>query len=57
MQWVVTILLIKLLKVLKLFLDKNKSKNDFILNIFGKEKELKKKLKKYNIKSNSIKYY
>ena len=34
----------KTIEGVKYFLDKNKSKNDFILNIFGKEEELIKKL-------------
>ena len=38
----------KTIEGIKIFLDKNKSKNDFVLNIFGKEKEIKEKLK--NIK-------
>ena len=39
----------------KMFLDKNKSKEDFILNIFGKEKDIFEKIEKYKIKSNFIK--
>ena len=34
---------------IKIFLDKNKSKKDFILNIFGKVDEINILLKKYNI--------
>ena len=44
----------KTIEGIKLFLDKNKSTNDFILNIFGKENIIKEKLNKYNIKSNFI---
>ena len=40
----------KTIEGIKLFLDKNKNKNDFILNIFGKENIIKEKLNKYNIK-------
>ena len=36
----------KTIEGIKFFLDKNKSKNDFVLNIFGKEKKLLKKIKK-----------
>ena len=44
----------KTIEGLKFFLEKNSSKNDFILNLFGQEKEIKKKLKKYKINNNSI---
>ena len=44
----------KTIKGIKYFLDKNKSKNDFILNVFGKEKEIKDRLYKFKIKSNLI---
>ena len=44
----------KTIEGIKFFLDKNKSKNDFILNIFGKEKEINEKLLKYKIISNNI---
>ena len=44
----------KTIEGIKIFIDRNKSKNDFVLNIFGKENEIKNKLNKYNIKSNSI---
>ena len=40
----------KTLEGIKIFLDKNKDKNDFILNIFGKEDIINKKLK--NLKLN-----
>ena len=39
----------KTIEGIKIFFDKNKSKNDFILNIFGKEKLIKEKIKKYKI--------
>ena len=39
---------------IKLFLDKYKNNTDFILNIFGREKDIKLKLKKYKINLNSI---
>ena len=44
----------KTLEGIKIFLDKNKDKNDFILNIFGKEDIINKKIKEFKIKSNSI---
>ena len=44
----------KTVEGIKIFLDKNKSNKDFILNIFGKEKELIDKLKKYNVNLESI---
>ncbi len=44
----------KTIEGVKIFLNKHKSKNDFILNIFGKESLIKEKIKKYNISSNSI---
>mgnify|MGYP001264615452 FL=1 len=44
----------KVIEGIKIFLDKNKSNNDFILNIFGKEDQIKSKIDKYNIKSDSI---
>ena len=34
----------KTIEGIKLFLDKNKSTNDFVLNIFGKENIIKEKL-------------
>ncbi len=43
----------KTIEGIKLFLEKNK-KNDYILNIFGKEQELKKTLAKYKVISNLI---
>ena len=44
----------KVIEGIKIFLEKNKSNNDFILNIFGKEDQIKSKIDKYNIKSDSI---
>ena len=38
-----------------LFLKKNSSNNDFLLNLFGDEKIIKEKLNKYNITTNLIK--
>ena len=39
----------KVIEGIKIFLDKNKSNDDFILNIFGKEDQIKSKINKYNI--------
>ena len=39
---------------IKIFLDKYKTKDDFVLNIFGKEKEIKNIVNKYKISSNQI---
>jgi len=44
----------KILKGVGLFLNKNKSNEDFILNIFGKQEIIIDLLKKYKIDSNSI---
>ena len=44
----------KTLNGVKLFLDKNKSNKDFILNIFGKEKILKEKISKLNLDNKFI---
>ena len=44
----------KIIEGVKIFLNKNKSNNDFILNIFGKTADINEKLKKYNISSNLI---
>ncbi len=44
----------KTIEAVKFFLEKNKDTDDFILNIFGKEKTILEKIKKYNIKSNQI---
>ena len=45
----------KTIKGVKLFIDKNSKNNDFILNLFGKEKEIKDELNKYKIDSKFIK--
>jgi len=44
----------KIIEGISLFIKKNNSKNDFILNIFGKENIIREKLEKYNLNSNSI---
>ncbi len=44
----------KTIEGLSFFLKKNHSKNDFIINIFGKKKEIEDKLKKYKIETNLI---
>ncbi len=44
----------KTLEGVKIFLDKNKDKNDFILNIFGKEDIINKVIEDFKIKSNLI---
>ena len=44
----------KTIEGVKIFLDNNSHNNDFILNLFGKEKDIIAKLNKYNIKSDSI---
>ena len=44
----------KTIEGIKIFLKKNQSNEDFIINIFGKETEIKEKLKKFNISSDSI---
>ena len=44
----------KTVKGVKLFIDKNSKNNDFILNLFGKEKEIKDELTKYKIDSKFI---
>ncbi len=44
----------KTIEGIKFFLDKNEKNNDFILNIFGKEKEIAEALNKYKIKSKNI---
>ena len=44
----------KTIEGIKIFLDKNKSKDDFILNIFGVSEKINEKLKKYNINSKLI---
>jgi glycerol-3-phosphate acyltransferase PlsX len=44
----------KTIEGVKIFLDKNNSNQDFLLNIFGKEDIIKEKLLKYKIDSNLI---
>ena len=44
----------KTIEGIKFFLEKNKNESDFVLNIFGREKDIKEKLIKYKIKSNLI---
>ena len=44
----------KTIEGIKIFLDKNKNKDDFILNVFGIEQILKEKLKKFKINSTKI---
>jgi len=44
----------KNIKGIKLFLENNKKNNDYILNVFGKEKIINEKIKEYNINSNLI---
>ncbi len=43
----------KTIEGVSIFLDKNKNKKDFILNLFGDEKVLVEKINKFNIKKNS----
>ena len=45
----------KTIKGVQLFLEQNKSNEDFVLNIFGKANEINAKLEKYKINSNFIK--
>ncbi len=47
----------KTIEGIKFFLDKYKSKNDFVINIFGKEDLIKTTIKKYNINSTSIEIF
>ncbi len=44
----------KTIEGIKIFLDKNKNKDDFVLNIFGKEQILKEKIKELKINSTKI---
>ena len=44
----------KTIEGVKLFCDKYKNKDDFILNIFGKEEIIQEKIIKYRVKSNLI---
>ena len=52
MQWV-EITHDKTINGIKYFLE-NKNNNDFVLNVFGKEDEIKEKFKKYQIDTNKI---
>ena len=45
----------KTINGINLFLKKNSSNNDFLLNLFGDEKKINQELNKYNISSNLIK--
>ena len=45
----------KTIEGVRIFLEKNNSKDDFILNLFGNETEIKKNLKEKKIESNQIK--
>ncbi len=47
----------KIIEGIKFFLDENKSKNDFVINLFGKEEILKQKIEKINMASDLIKIY
>ena len=44
----------KTVEGIKFFLEKNSSKNDFVLNLFGQENNINEKLKKYEINNNFI---
>ena len=44
----------KTINGIKFFLDKNAKNKDFVLNIFGKENDIREKLEKFKIKSDSI---
>ena len=44
----------KIIEGIKIFVDKNKSNDDFILNVFGRENEILDKLKKYKINPSLI---
>ena len=44
----------KTIEGVKIFLTKNKTKEDFILNVFGKEEVIIEKFKEYKIESNAI---
>ena len=45
----------KTIEGIKIFLDRNKNNNDFLLNIFGKEEEISKRINKLKISTNLIK--
>ena len=47
----------KTIKGIKLFLEKNKKNNDFILNIFGKEDIVTEKIKENNINTDKIRIF
>ena len=47
----------KTINGIKLFLDKNSSKDDFFLNIFGKKDLIHQKIKEYNINSKNIRIF
>ena len=44
----------KTIEGIKFFIEKNKKNKDFILNVFGKENEIKEKIIKYNLSTNYI---
>ena len=44
----------KTIEGIKIFLKKNQSNEDFIINVFGKEAEILEKFKKFNISTDSI---
>ncbi len=44
----------KTIEGVKLFCEKNKNKDDYILNLFGKEQEIKQSIKKFNFSSKLI---
>ena len=44
----------KIIEGIKIFVDKNKSNDDFILNVFGRENEILDKLEKYKINPSLI---
>ena len=47
----------KTIEGVKLFIEKNNLKDDFILNIFGKEELIHQKLKEFDISSNNIRVF
>ena len=44
----------KTIEGIKIFVDKNKTNDDFILNVFGREKQILDKLEKYKVNSSFI---
>ena len=44
----------KTVEGIKFFLEKNKSNNDFVLNLFGKKNTIENALKKFKVESNNI---